>query len=80
MITYDIPGMVYFTMTGEYGDNYGFEQLMVEWFRLFLPGGSQIDLLKEIRRYYSKKSVDSTSGMHVHKDRSRSSIGESHFQ
>ena len=39
----DIQGMVYFDLTGEYDDNYGCEQLMGEWFRHFLPSGSQID-------------------------------------
>ena len=41
-------------MTGECGDNYGYEQLMVKWFRQVLPTGSQIDLLiKEIRIYFN---------------------------
>ena len=56
MIAYEVPGMVFFTKTGEYvigdGGNYAYKHRMGKWFRQVIPAGSQIDLLcQEIRRY-----------------------------
>lgn len=56
MFVFEVPGMVFFTMTGEYGTgdgtNYVYNHSMGKWFRQVLPSGSQIDLLRqEIRRY-----------------------------
>ena len=45
MITYDVPGKLYFAMTGQYDENYRFNQLMDKWFRQVIPVGSQIELL-----------------------------------
>ena len=55
-------------MTGEYGDNYGCEKLMGEWFREVLPAGSQI--------HPQRNPLDIASGMNM--QQGRSSIGESH--
>jgi len=56
MISYGVPGMVFFALTGEYGigdgTNYVFKHRMGKWFRQVIPAGSQIDLLQqEIRRF-----------------------------
>ena len=61
MIFFDVPGLAFFALTGEYDrtgatghvTNYACKQRMGKWFRQVLPVGSQIDLLREeIRRYF----------------------------
>jgi hypothetical protein len=57
MITYEVPGMVFFVKTGGYdvgdGENYAYKHSMGKWFRQVIPTGSQIDLLRqEIGRYH----------------------------
>ena len=59
MIAYEVPGMVFFAMTGEYGTgdgtNYACKHSMGKWFRQIIPEGSQIDLLRqEISRYCTR--------------------------
>ena len=55
MIALSVPGMVFFALTGEYGDFSGcdrWHKSKGKWFRQVLPVGSQIDLLlKQIPRY-----------------------------
>ena len=49
MIAYEVPGMVFFAKTGEYGvgdgENYACIHSIGKWFRQVIPAGSQIDLL-----------------------------------
>jgi len=58
MIAHDVPGMVFFTMTGEYvpgdAETYACKHRLGKWFSQVLPVGSQIDLLREEIRRYAK--------------------------
>jgi hypothetical protein len=51
MIAYEVPGMVFFTKTGEYGvgdgESYTYKHSMGKWFRQDISTGSQIDLLSQ---------------------------------
>ena len=63
MIAYQVPGMVFFVITGEYGigdgTNHACDHSMGKWFRQVIPAGSQIDLLRqEIRRYCIRHVVE----------------------
>ena len=63
MIAYEVPGMVFFAITGEYGigdgTNHACDNSMGKWFRQVIPAGSQIDLLRqEIRRYCIRHVVE----------------------
>ena len=65
LIFFDVPGLEFFTLTGEYdrtgvtGDadvlNYTCKHLLVKWFRQVIPAGSEIDLLRQEIRSYSSR-------------------------
>jgi len=60
---FEVPGMVFFARTGEYGmgdgTNYACKHRMGKWFRQVIPAGSQIDLLQqESRRFRTRHGLE----------------------